>query len=168
MKAIKVEGLCHEERLRLAASNGVIFVVFIAMIASWILIYKSTHKVKERNVTQTAIAQALEESGTAMIVLDEEANVLYWDDNAVKLFGYTKAEILNKSIDMVVPYGKQHGEIMGKYLSGNDTSMKIIMCEGQKKDGEIIPLSLRVQPKFKDRQVLVFADTITDKTYTER
>jgi PAS domain S-box-containing protein len=152
----------------MAAGNGVLLVVATLLLTAVSFIYHTSNQVKEKEVKQTAIAQALDDSGTAMIVLDDKANVLYWDENAVKMFGFTSSEIINKSIDTVVPHGKEHKELVGDYISDQNAGVKIVMCEGKQKDGSIIPLSLRVQPKFKEKQVLVFADLITDNTYTER
>ena len=168
MENQKTESLCENVEFRKSMSNFAIFLVVTLIIISWATISQLTKKRQVEAIKQTAIAQALDASGTAMIVLDENAKVLFWDENAVKMFGFTSMEIVNKSIDTVVPHGKEHEELVGDYLSNKNATVKIIMCEGQKKDGQIIPLSLRVQPKFKDKQVLVFADVISESTYTER
>jgi PAS domain S-box-containing protein len=156
------------ERNRNSSSFGVLAVILFLLALMWSNIWQSSSKIKEREVKQTAIAQSFAESGTATIVLDDEANVLYWDENAVKMFGFTSVEVVNKSVDTVVPDGKEHKELVGDFLAESDGGVRIIMCDGQKKDGQIIPLSLRVQPKFKERQVLIFADLVTAQTYTER
>ena len=168
MENQKTESLCENREFRNSLSNIAIFFVFFLMFFAFAIIKNLTEKRQNEVVKQTAIAQALEESGTAMIVLDNKAIVLYWDENAVKLFGFTSLEVVNKSIDMVVPHGTSHKEIVADYFSTNDPAVKIIMCEGQTKEGKIIPLSLRVQPKFKEKQVLIFADLLTKETYTER
>jgi len=165
---LKVEGSCHRERIRMASGNGVIILVILLLILSWYLIINSSNNIKTQEVKQTAIAGAFDKAGTAIIVLGQKADILYWDDNAIKLFGFTNEEIINKSVDMIVPHDEEHGDHIQQSIAENDPRIKIVTCEGRKKDGSVFPIAIRVYSPFQEDKVLVLADELKPDTLTNR
>jgi len=117
---------------------------------------------------QTAIAGAFAKAGTAVIVLGEKADIQYWDQSAVKLFGFTESEVLEQSVDMIVPHDEEHGDHIQKSLAANDPRIKIITCEGLTKDGKLVPIAIRVYSPFQGDKVLVLADELQPDTLTKR
>ena len=165
---LEIEGSCAVDRRRIASSNGVILIISFSCIFAWHAIYGTNARVKAEEVRQTAIAGAFGKAGTAIIVLGQGANILYWDDNAVKLFGFTNEEVINRNIDMIVPSDEDHEEHIRKSVESNDPRIKIITCKGKNKDGSSFPIAIRVYSPFQKDKVLVLADELKSDTLTNR
>ncbi len=55
----------------------------------------------------------LEQTQDAIIVLDRDGNVRFWNRGAEVLFGYGSAEILGHSLDLVIPEKLRHAHQAG-------------------------------------------------------
>ena len=160
--------MSKSEIRRSASSFGVIMLIIVLLGLSWSSIWQSSKAVSTKLIEQTAISGAFSKAGTAVIVLGEDADILYWDDSAVRLFGFTNEEVIKKSVDMIVPHDEEHGNHIQQSLAENNPAVKIITCEGSTKAGEIIPLTLRVYSPFQGDKVLVLADELKPDTLTKR
>ena len=152
----------------MSSSIGVMLVMILLTGLAWRNIWTSSVQVSTKQMEQTAIAGAFSKAGTAVIVLGDKAEIQYWDQSAVKLFGFTEAEVLNQSVDMIVPRDEAHGGHIEKSLAANDPRVKIVTCEGRAKDGRIIPIAIRVYSPFQKDKVLVLADELKPDTLTKR
>ncbi len=47
--------------------------------------------------------QAMVNAGDAVIFADAEGTVRFWNRRAVEVFGYTAAEVLGRSLDIIIP-----------------------------------------------------------------
>jgi len=165
---VKLKMPCKSERNRMTSSWGVVFVIIGIIAFTWSNIYDSNRTIKTKELEQTAIAKVFNESGTSMIVLGENSKILYWDENSVKLFGYTTDEVYNKSVDLIVPSSNSHIDTINKTIKEDDRGAKIVTCNAKRKDGKVIKIAIRVYAPFKKDQILVLADELKPNTLTER
>ncbi|MHB1446313.1 MAG: PAS domain-containing protein [Acidimicrobiales bacterium] len=49
------------------------------------------------------LARAVDVASDAIIVADAEGRVVYWNAGAVRIFGYTEAQALGASLDLIIP-----------------------------------------------------------------
>lgn len=84
----------------------------------------------------------IESAGTATISIDSQGRVLFWNQMAEKIFGYSAKEMMGKSITLVVPerlrenHQKQFAEWVSEKLPLNGETLEMI---GLKKDGNEFP-----------------------------
>ncbi len=80
-----------------------------------------------------------ETSSDGIITIDDKGTVLYWNSAAEELFGYSAAEVLGKSITLVLPrkVRDDHLQRFSKLAINFDSGfrMKAIEATAQKKDG---------------------------------
>ena len=91
----------------------------------------------------------------AIVLVDEEAKVTYWNPAAEKIFGYLSSETIGKSIHaLVVPNtlckeGKERIEYSVKTFSETGTgyfTVGNVELIGRRKDGEEFPVELSLSP----------------------
>ena len=84
----------------------------------------------------------------AVISVDSEMNILYWNPGAEKMFGFKAKEIIGQSLMKIVPekFKKAKESGFGKFQkTGEGPALgKTLELEGRKKDGTIFPLELSV------------------------
>lgn len=93
----------------------------------------------------------LEGSPDAILVADREGMVRYWNASAERVFGFSAAETLGSSMDMIIPE-----RLRGRHWDGWETTMKTGVTrygEGQllsvpalHKDGRQISVEFSIQP----------------------
>ena len=101
---------------------------------------KEDHNRKE---TLSAIVQS---SDDAIISKDLSGRITSWNPGAERIFGYTEAEVLGKSVTMLIPTRllEQEKEIMANIRNG--VRMDIFETRRLTKEGKEIPVSLAVSP----------------------
>ncbi len=85
----------------------------------------------------------------AVIVVDTDNKVTYWNDQAVEIFGYNRKEALNKSLsELIIPQKlhNNHNKGMSLYLALTQQTKlhRKLEMEGLHKNGNLIPLELRL------------------------
>ena len=102
-------------------------------------------------------AKMLDSIGQAVIVTDSESNVIYWNQFAESLYGWSKEEAIGKNArDLVVSSTlhenaiKVHNEIWG----GNAWSGEYVL---QRKDGTQFPAVVSTSPVYGDNGIQVAA-----------
>jgi PAS domain S-box-containing protein len=93
--------------------------------------------------------------GQAVIVTDVNGLVLNWNKAAEVLYGWTEAEVLNKSILEVTPspeYKEVAASIMDKLKVGETWSGEF---QVQKKDGTLFPAYVSDSPVFNSKKELI-------------
>jgi len=87
----------------------------------------------------------------AIIAADAEGVIRFWNPGAERIFGYTAAEAVGQSLDLIIPEGlrKRHwdgyGQVMrtGKSRYGEGD---VLAVPGQRKDGKRISLEFTILP----------------------
>jgi PAS domain S-box-containing protein len=100
------------------------------------------------DLTVRHLAKVVDSSDDAIVSKDLNSTIISWNRAAERMFGYTAAEAIGRSIRMIIPADRQFEEdtVMervraGRLLSHFDTVR-------QHKDGTLIPISLTVSPIY--------------------
>ncbi len=116
----------------------------------------------EREKSETKYHKLIETAQDAIICIDEDGIVKMWNQSAEKIFGYSKAEITGKPIDIIVPdeYKKQHQEGLKRFINTGISRIigKTVEVSGITKGKKLIPveMSLAAQ-KIEDGNYFITA-----------
>ncbi len=83
----------------------------------------------------------------AVILIDNDEKIALWNNAAVKIFGYTKEEMIGKNLHNILPPEKYRDTAHNAFAlfrkSGRGNAInKTLELEGLRKDGEIFPIDL--------------------------
>jgi PAS domain S-box-containing protein len=112
------------------------------------------------DLTVRHLARVVESSDDAIVSKDLNSIVTSWNRAAERLFGYTAAEAVGRSIRMIIPADRQAEEdmVMSRIRAGQAiTHFDTIR---QRKDGTLIPISLTVSPIHDDAGRVIGASKI--------
>ena len=98
--------------------------------------------------SQVDLHTLVEAAGDAIIVADSEGRIVLWNPAAERLFGFTAAEALGSSLDLIIPE---------RFRARHWTGYQTVMQTGQTRYGTQI---LRVPALHKDGQSLSIAFTV--------
>jgi len=91
----------------------------------------------------------------AVIMTDEQLNVVVWNQGAERIFGFGSEEVIGKSIECIIPdaYLPRHRKGYHDYHEGSQPRMigKIVEIEGKRKGGELFPIELSLNTWVADR-----------------
>src|SRR5829696_1083642 len=112
------------------------------------------------DITLRHLARVVESSDDAIVSKDLNGIVTSWNRAAERMFGYTAAEAVGRSIRMIIPADRQSEEEM--VLSRIRTGESITHFETirQRKDGSLIPISLTVSPIHDEAGQVIGASKI--------
>ena len=105
------------------------------------------------------LSAIVEFSDDAMLSKDLNGTILSWNKGAERLYGFTKEEVIGRSVKFLFPTEKQHefDEIMQKIERGE--SSKQIDTSRVCKDGRVIPVSVTSSPIKNLRGTVVGVST---------
>ena len=106
------------------------------------------------------LARVVDSSDDAIVSKDLNGTITSWNRAAERIFGYSAAEAIGRSIRMIIPADRQAEEDMvltriraGETITHFDTIR-------QRKDGTLIPISLTVSPIHDDAGQVIGASKI--------
>lgn len=110
-----------------------------------------------RSVVETAM--------DAIVAVDSQDRIIFWNQSAEKMFGYLSDEILGKSVCQIIPhqYRDAHSASFKKVIESGRSNLagKILRYSGLKKDNSEFPLELTVA-SWKTREEVFFTAIIRD------
>ena len=112
------------------------------------------------DVTLRHLARVVESSDDAIVSKDVNSVITSWNRAAERMFGYTAAEAIGRSIRLIIPDDRQGEEdmVLAKIRAGESiTHFETIR---QRKDGTLIPISLTVSPIHDDQGRVIGASKI--------
>src|SRR5436190_7846438 len=112
------------------------------------------------DLTLRHLARVVESSDDAIVSKDLKGIILAWNRAAERIFGYTSAEAVGQSIRMIIPADRQSEEdtVLAQIRAGQPvTHFETIR---QRKNGELVPISLTVSPIYDDHGVVIGASKI--------
>jgi PAS domain S-box-containing protein len=107
--------------------------------------------------------------GDAVVVSDREGKVIVWNPAAERMFGFTEAEALGQSMDMIIPerLRKRHWEGFDKSMETGTTRYghDVLRVPAVDKAGRAMSIAFTVAMLFgPDGQVSAIASVIRDET----
>ena len=106
------------------------------------------------------LAKIVDSSDDAIVSKDLNGTILSWNAAAERMFGYTPAEAIGRSIRMIIPADRQSEEdfVLGEIRLGR--AVRHYETIRQRKDGSLLPISLTVSPIYDDQGTLIGASKI--------
>jgi len=112
------------------------------------------------DLTLRHLARIVDSSDDAIISKDLTGTITSWNAAAERMFGYTSAEAIGRSIRMIIPADRQQEENFVLAQIGAGQAVSHYETVRQRKDGSAIPISLTVSPIYDDHGVVVGASKI--------
>jgi len=96
--------------------------------------------------SESRFRSVAESANDAIITADKTGNITFWNEKAGQIFGYSKEEVLNKPLTMLMPERYRQAHIKGMerfYTTGRVRIMgQVVELEAVKKNGEEFPIEL--------------------------
>ncbi|MCM5681940.1 PAS domain S-box protein [Schlegelella sp. S2-27] len=107
--------------------------------------------------------------GDAVVVVDVSGVIVTWNAAATRIFGYTEAEALGRSLDLIIPERQRdrHWEGYMKTVSSGTTryGSSVLRVPALHRDGAALSIAFTVALLYKDSgQVDAIAAVIRDET----
>ena len=120
---------------------------------------------REKNLQQLLI-----NAPDAVIVINKESRITFWNPKAEKMFGWSSTEVMGQPLQsLIIPLHHRDAHVRGmnRYLtSGTETVLnKTIEITALRKTGEEFYVSLSISPTFQDGQIafIAFIRDITEQ-----
>jgi PAS domain S-box-containing protein len=117
--------------------------------------------------SETIFRSIAESAIDAIVSTDSDDKIIFWNKAAEKMFGYSRQEVLGRSVSLLIPerYLKAHKEGIANYLSGGAPKIigKTVELQGVKKGGEEAPIELSLSD-IRTQQGFIFSGIIRDIT----
>ena len=112
------------------------------------------------DITVRHLAKVVESSDDAIVSKDLNSTIISWNQAAERIFGYSAAEAIGRSIRIIIPHDRQGEEdvVMAQISAGRSvTHYETIR---QRKDGTLFPISLTVSPIYDEDGTVIGASKI--------
>jgi len=115
------------------------------------------------------LKQLVAGAGDAIMVADARGAITLWNQAAERIFGYTEAEALGKSLDLIIPE-RQRGRHWDGYQKTMDTGITkygadLLRVPALHKDGHTLSIAFTVSMLFsEDRKVTGIVAIVRDET----
>lgn len=123
--------------------------------------------------SEESFRSVVDYASEAIVTIDSNLRIVFWNKAAEKLFGYSSREILGKPVAKVVPREsrKRHYAKMKQWLSSGKLTEKAIEVYGLKKDGTDFPQEISYSSwatKKGNYLTAIIHDTTERKSYEKR
>jgi PAS domain S-box-containing protein len=115
---------------------------------------------KKAEALASRLAAIVESSQDAIIGKTLDGIIVDWNTSAARLYGYSAAEVIRKSISLLVPadHADELNQLMERIRKGE--SVSTFETERLTKDGRIIPVSLTLSPIKNAKDGIIGISTI--------
>ena len=136
-------------------------------LVQWFGTNTDIETLKQAEMAAVRLAAIVESSTDAVIGKDLNGIVTSWNDAAERMFGYSRGEVVGRSITLIIP--ANHHEDEERFLSKIKRGERIEHFETERlrKDGSTIAISLTVSP-IKDSHGHVVGASKVARDITER
>ncbi len=117
-------------------------------------------KQSREDIAARHLTRVVESSDDAIVSKDLNSTIISWNQAAERMFGYTAAEAVGRSIRMIIPSDRQfeEDEVLARIRKGEAVTHYETLR--QRKDGTLIPISLTVSPIYDDAGTVIGASKI--------
>lgn len=158
---------------------GIVFVVLVLAfaIAAWLVAFYSSRRRWAEAVARASEARfraVLESAPDAILIVNGSGRITLANAQAEKYFGYTRDELLEQPVEMLVPeyLRERHGEHRADFSSHPEArAMGLgLDLQGQRKDGSGFPVEISLSPLETPQGMAVTAiiRDITTRRQAER
>lgn len=126
----------------------------------------------DASVAHAVLAQLAHELADAIVIADAEGTIAFWNDAAVRLFGWSSAEVVGKSLDVIIPerlrqrHWNGYKQVM---ISGHsDYGTRLLEVPALHRDGHSISLAFTVTLLTRPGEQQPFAIAAVLRDDTER
>jgi PAS domain S-box-containing protein len=126
----------------------------------------------ETSVAHAVFAQLAHDLADAVVIADGEGTIAFWNDAAVRLFGWSSAEIVGKSLDVIIPerlrqrHWNGYKEVMRSGHS--DYGTRLLEVPALHREGHTISLAFTVTLLTRPGEKEPFAIAAVLRDDTER
>jgi PAS domain S-box-containing protein len=116
-------------------------------------------KIRESAGASQRLAAIVESSDDAILSKDLNGIIMSWNRGAERMFGYSAAEVIGKSIAIVIPTDRlfEEDQVLARIRAGQPVEMETVR---RRKDGTSVDISLKVSPVKDDEGHIVGASKI--------
>jgi PAS domain S-box-containing protein len=127
--------------------NGILWIALSAPLIWWFVKYRNRSQ-EELLENEEKFRSVIQTANDAIILADNNGNIISWNNCAQNMFGYESREILAKSLSILMPeqYDGAHRKIWESMNSTGKSKVigKTIEASGRKKDGSDFPIEFSV------------------------
>ena len=107
--------------------------------------------------------------GEAVIISDRDENILFWNDSAERIFGFTPEEALGKTLSIITPerFRERHSKGYFHTIQTGQTKYghTLLRVPAVHKDGHSISIAFSVSMLFDEqKRAIAIAAIIRDET----
>jgi PAS domain S-box-containing protein len=134
-------------------------------------VFAAARDVTERKRAEDQFRKLLESAPDAMVIVNRQGQIVLVNTRTEQLFGYRRDELLNQSVEILVPE-RFHGRHVG-HRSGYTSDPRVrnmganLELHGRRKDGTEFPVEISLSPLETEEGTLV-TSAIRDVTERER
>lgn len=117
---------------------------------------------------------AVESAPNGVVLINREGNIVLVNSQTEKLFGYSRAELMGKPVEMLVPehFQKNHPRVRDEFIAAPQARAmgKARDLQGRRKDGSEFPVEIGLTPIQTDDGLLVISAIvdITERKQAEQ
>ena len=113
-----------------------------------------------RTTHESLLTAIVQSSDDAIVSKDLNSIVTSWNPAAERMFGYTAAEMIGRSIRTIIPDDRQHeeDEVLARIRAGQ--AVDHFETIRKRKDGSLVDISLSISPVRDDEGTIVGASKI--------
>ena len=143
--------------------GAVIWAVFTGRLSVQLL---EQHGIDAENL-RTRLAAVVLHSRDAILTKDASGRITSWNAAAARLYGFSSAEVLGRSVSLIVPphHAGEESSILARVLAGE--TIEHYETERLCRDGSIVEMSLTVSPIYGPGAIPLGASVI-GRNITER
>ncbi len=156
--------------------------IYSGIFAAWILALLSSliglqilgkrqrRSLKMVSESESRLNSIVQTARDAIITINKRGEIIFWNEAAAKLFGYSADEIVGRSVTTIVPqrYREAHVKALDRFVeNGAGDHGGPITIYGLRKDGTEVSLDLSLASWRVDGEIF-FTSIIRDTSYKEK